>query len=93
MKIDLALLKKIHRTIAMKRTGGPDLMSKELGISKRYLHEILSYMKSEFEAPILYSRIGETYYYSEEWELYIGDLNRVKSKLLKAVVDTLGYTQ
>jgi len=76
----------------MGRTGTPDFMSRELGISKRFLHEMLSYLKSEFDAPIIYSRTGQTYYYSEEWEFYIGDLTQIKSQLVKAILETLKNT-
>ncbi|TKC60295.1 hypothetical protein FBD94_15430 [Pedobacter hiemivivus] len=92
MKVDLTLLKRIHECILKETTGSPDFMAEKLGISKRFLHVILDYLKSEFDAPIAYSRLRETYYYTEEWEFYIGDLKRIKSELIKGVLETIHNT-
>jgi hypothetical protein len=92
MKVDLTLLKRIHESISMQATGNPDYMAKKFDISKRFLHMIIDYLKKEFDAPIAYSRLRETYYYTEEWEFYIGDLKRIKSDLIKGVLDTIHNT-
>lgn len=92
MKVDLTLLKRIHECISRGATGCPDYMAKRFDISKRFLHMILEYLKTEFDAPIAYSRLKETYYYTEEWEFYIGDLKRIKSDLIKGVLDTIHKT-
>jgi hypothetical protein len=92
MKIDLALLKRIHENISRESTGSPGCFSEKLGISKRFLHEILEYLKSELNAPIEYSRSRMTYYYSEDWELYVGNLFHIKSELIKGVLETINRT-
>ena len=92
MKVDLTLLKRIHESISMQATGNPHYMAKKFDISKRFLHMIIDYLKKEFDAPIAYSRLRETYYYTEEWEFYIGDLKRIKSDLIKGVLDTIHNT-
>lgn len=92
MKVDITLLKKVHGSISKGSTGSPDFMANRLGISKRFLHVILDYFKKEFDAPIAYSRVNETYYYTEEWEFYIGDLKRIKSELIKGVLETIHNT-
>lgn len=92
MKVDLALLKRLHECILKEATGSPDCMAEKFGISKRFLHVILDYLKTEFDAPIAYSRLNETYYYTEEWEFYIGDLKRIKSELIKGVLETIHNT-
>lgn len=92
MKVDLTLLRKIHECICHESTGCPDYMAKKFGISKRFLHVILDYLKTEFDAPIAYSRLRETYYYKKEWEFYIGDLRRIRSELIKGVLDTIHNT-
>lgn len=92
MKVDLTLLKSIHECITNADTGCPDEMAKNFRISKRFLHVILDYLKTEFGAPIAYSRVKETYYYKEEWEFYIGDLKRIRSELIKGVLDTIHNT-
>jgi hypothetical protein len=92
MKVDLALLKRIHECISRGATGGPDFMARKFDISKRFLHLMIDYLKTEFDAPIAYSRLKQTYYYTEEWEFYIGDLKRIKSDLIKGVLDTIDKT-
>ena len=92
MKIDLTLLKNIHNSIAAKSTGCPECFAKRLGISLRSFHETREFMMSELSAPIVYSRINKTYYYSEDWELYIGDLYRIKAELIKGVLQTINST-
>lgn len=92
MKVDLALLKRIHECISRGATGSPDYMARKFDISKRFLFIILDYLKTEFDAPIAYSRLKETYYYTEEWEFYIGDLKRIKSELIKGVLETIHKT-
>jgi len=89
MKIDLVLLKKIHSLICTEMTGTPDHMACNLGISKRLLHNMIEYMKSELHAPIEYSRTKRTYYYNDEWDFYIGDLSRIKSDLIREFLRTV----
>lgn len=89
MKIDLKLIKEIHSLILTDATGSPELLAQKLGISRRSLYTYLKYMRVELEAPIIYSRPRETFYYKEEWELYIGSLTKVKVELLKELMDTI----
>lgn len=92
MKIDLTLLKRIHESISTGATGSPDDFADKFHISKRFLHNILEYLKTEFDAPIAYSRTKGTYYYTQEWEFYIGDLRRIKAELIKGVLETINNT-
>lgn len=83
---------RIHECISTETTGSPDYMAHKFGISKRFLHNILEYMKKDFDAPIAYSRVRETYYYTEEWEFYIGDLKRIRAELIKEVMEAIHNT-
>lgn len=92
MKVDLTLLKRIHECISREATGCPARFASKFGISKRFLQNILEYLKKEFDAPISYSRTKETYYYTKEWDFYIGDLKRIKSDLIKEVLEAIHNT-
>lgn len=92
MKVDITLLKKIHHDVSMGSTGSPDGFAEKLGISTRFLHLVLEYMKREFDAPIAYSRLKRSYYYTYEWEFYVGDLNRIKSQLVKNILEAINGT-
>lgn len=83
---------RIHECISRETTGCPDCMAQKFGISKRFLHNILEYLKKDFDAPIAYSRLRETYYYTEEWEFYIGDLKRIRAELIKEVMVAIHNT-
>nr|WP_121271544.1 hypothetical protein [Pedobacter schmidteae] len=90
MRVDITLLKRIHEEISLERTGCPDLFAKRLGISRRLLYVDLEYLKSEFAAPIAYSRIRETFFYTDEYEFYVGDLISIKIDLMKVVLASIG---
>lgn len=83
---------RIHECIQRETTGSPEYMARKFGISKRFLHNILEYLRKEFDAPIAYSRLRETYYYTEEWEFYIGDLKRIRAELIKGVMEAINNT-
>src|SRR5690606_4051795 len=89
MKVDLTLLKRIHESISREATGRPDNMAKKLDISKRFLHAMIDFLKQELGAPIAYSRMRETYYYTEEWDFFIGNLSRIKADLIKAFLEAI----
>lgn len=92
MKIDVTLLKRIHEAICLGNTGCPDSWAKKLGISRRFLFEIIEYLKLEFQAPIMYSRLRKTYHYTEDWDFYVGNLNKIKEELIRRVLDTINQT-
>lgn len=49
-------------------------------------------MIKDLEAPIVYSRAKQSYYYTKEWELYVGDITRIKSELTKGVLEAIDKT-
>ena len=50
--------------IRTKATGNPRILAQKLNISKRTVFEYIDILKS-LEAPIIYDRFQETYYYAE----------------------------
>lgn len=89
MKVDLALLKRIHENISSSATGSPECFAEKLEISKRYLYMNIEYLKTNFNAPIAYSRSRETFYLTEDWELYVGNLNQIRTEVIKDIFEKL----
>lgn len=92
MKVDLTLIQKIHDSISGRSTGCPDSFARSLGVSLRSFHEVREFMVKELSAPIAYSRAKQSYYYSEDWEFYIGDISRIKSELIKGMLEMINKT-
>jgi predicted DNA-binding transcriptional regulator YafY len=57
-------LEYLDYLIRIKATGNPDILARKLNISKRTVYEYIDILKS-LEAPILYDKHKETYYYTE----------------------------
>jgi len=53
----------LHELIRLESTGTPQLLAGRLGISERSLYGYLQTMR-DLGAPIEYSKIKETYFYS-----------------------------
>lgn len=72
MKIFEALnrLTRLHDLIKTEKTGRPDSLSKQLGVSRATLYNMLDELKS-YDAPISYSRSKETFLYTQFFELEI----------------------
>ena len=66
----IELLQRIHKLIDAENTGTSYEFAKQLKISKRYLHKIIDEMK-DIGAPISYSRLNKTYFYTEPFEINI----------------------
>jgi hypothetical protein len=58
-------LENIDRLIRVKGTGTPKQLAQKLHISESLLYEYLSFMK-ERGAPIVYSKMRQSYYYEEQ---------------------------
>ncbi|MDR2144838.1 MAG: helix-turn-helix domain-containing protein [Tannerella sp.] len=63
----IELLQKAHRLISQECTGTPEEFARKLGISQRRLFVIIDEMK-DMGAPVEYSRMNRTYYYSKDCE-------------------------
>jgi predicted DNA-binding transcriptional regulator YafY len=63
----LELLRRAHTMIRSAHTGTPADFARRLGISERRLYEVIGEMKA-LGAPVRYTRLGRTYYYSCDCE-------------------------
>jgi hypothetical protein len=63
----------MHWLIKTNNTGNPDEFASKMGLSRRQLLDNLKEFKS-LGAPIKFSKIEDTYYYSRIWEPF-GDLS------------------
>ncbi len=66
----LERLGKAHILIKRGNTGAPAEFSKRLHISERELYRMLEYLK-ELDAQILFSRTSNTYYYTDDFDLFV----------------------
>lgn len=66
----LDLIARIHKRVMQGCTGTPSEFASYLGISERYLYEVIDVIKS-MGAPIRYSRTMLSYYYTEEVRVMI----------------------
>jgi len=66
MKVDLNRIQTIDYLIRKKYTGSPNELANKLGVSLRTLHDTLSFMKQELNAPIVYNAVRKSYCYKED---------------------------
>jgi len=66
----LERLRKAHKLIQQENTGTPVEFAKRLDISRRQLYNIIEYLK-EVDAPILYNRKTNTFYYNYDFDLLV----------------------
>lgn len=52
--------------IEQKNTGNPAALAKKLAVSERMIYKYLDILKSEFNAPIKYSRKKQSYFFTED---------------------------
>ena len=70
-------IKLVHRLIELKNTGSPELLSKRIQVSKRYLFSTLDQIR-EMGAEIEFSRKRNTYFYTNNFKLFIKASVKVK---------------
>jgi hypothetical protein len=61
-------LKRMDELIKTKSTGNPEEFAEKLSISHSHLFNLIDELKTR-DAPIRYSRIRQTYYYTKEYDL------------------------
>ena len=66
----LERLRKAHKLIQQQHTGTPAEFANKLHISERQLYNILERLK-EIDAPLLYNRKTNTYYYQHDFDLLV----------------------
>ena len=70
--MNLKKIKILIELIDKKATGNPAEIASKLEVSERMVYSYLEVLKTEFHAPIKYSRALKTYMFAEEGKL---DLN------------------
>lgn len=70
--MNLKNIKLLVELIDAKATGNPTEIGLKLGVSERMVYSYLEILKTEFKAPIKFSRALQTYMFAEEGKL---DLN------------------
>ena len=93
LKDQIQLLSRLHFLIEHHATGTPVQLASKLGLSERMVYHYVNLLKSEFEAPIVYSRTLQSYIYTEQVDFQIGFKKKMKrtillmefSKLLKSM--------
>jgi len=70
--VDLVKLDRLDNLIRRKATGKPEELAKRLGLSRSTLFEIISYLRGEMNAPIIYNRYICSYEYSYSPKFYLG---------------------
>lgn len=61
---------RIHKLIQRRSTGTPDEFAEKLHLKKRQLYNILDELRSN-GASIKYSRIDNTFYYGNDFEMSV----------------------
>jgi hypothetical protein len=69
--MDIRKIDRINQFIIRKSTGTPASFARRIGMSERTLYSFLSFMKKDLGAPIRYSELKQTYYYTESGELFL----------------------
>ena len=59
----------MDKLIHAESTGTPKEFAQKLSICVSYLHSQIKDLKEEYNAPIKYTRIRQTYYYASEFRL------------------------
>lgn len=75
LDMDIRVIKKLHELIKTERTGSPKELCIKLGISERTVYNYISFMKSELNAPIIFSGQKSSYCYEGSCELRFNGSN------------------
>lgn len=67
--MDIRKIIKINYLISSGRSGAPKYMAEKLEISERMLYHLLSFMKTDLNAPIKYDKVKKRYFYNRKGKL------------------------
>jgi len=65
----------IHKLISRQKTGTPEELARQLGVSRTSLYELIDELRLR-GAPISYSKSAKTFYYSQPYDIAITCLMR-----------------
>lgn len=63
--MNIRVVIRIHEMISLENTGKPCDLADLLNVSERTVYNYIAFMKEELKAPINYSPVKESYYYTE----------------------------
>ncbi len=63
-------LNRIHHSIQCEATGSPDEFAEKLNLKKRQLYNILDEFK-DYGAVVRFSRVRNTFYYDNNFEVFV----------------------
>ncbi|MCH2451442.1 MAG: hypothetical protein MK198_15055 [Gracilimonas sp.] len=84
LKKSLDRVEHLDFLIRSKSTGTPKELAEKLGISERWLYEILNELKHDFDCPIKYSRRRRSYVYTCRGSLMIEFMSEEEQRSLNA---------
>jgi Mn-dependent DtxR family transcriptional regulator len=67
--MDINKTQRLIYLIEKHHTGNPIQLSQKIGLSESSVHNYINRLKKDFNAPIKYNRIKETYYFSTKGAL------------------------
>jgi len=70
--VDLVKLDRLDNLIRRKATGCPEDLAKQLELSRSTLFEIISFLRIEMNAPIIYNKYSLSYEYEYPPKFYLG---------------------
>ena len=70
--VDLVKLARLDNLIRHAATGSPEELAERLEMSRSSLFELISFMKEEMRAPIMYNRNRLSYVYEYVPKFYLG---------------------
>ncbi len=62
--MDINKIQRLIYLIEKQQTGNPIQLSEKIGLSESSVHNYINRLKKDFNAPVKYNRIKETYYFS-----------------------------
>lgn len=86
--IDLVKLDRLNHLIRRQSTGTPEELAERLEISRSSLFEIISYLREEMQAPILYNKYMRSYIYEYPTKFCLGFEREILSD--SKMYETLG---
>jgi len=72
LKDQINLLDRIDYLIQRHATGTPKQLAHKLNLSERMVYNYILVLKTEFNAPIVYSRTLQSYMYTEQVTFQVG---------------------
>jgi transcriptional antiterminator len=63
--MDIRIIIKIDDLIVREASASPEIIAQKLNISERTVYNYIKFMKDDLEAPIVFSRINNTYKYNK----------------------------